>query len=167
MFTGLVQSTWHAENNINNATVPMASSQSATEPHPGVCHQLSVPQHLTCPSLPICTDHPNLHFLFYKSYRCAWQAHVCTPCFCVMSNLKLIWAHWKPLVGFYGFCITDSASGQSHFSQEAACAFHIQFISTHSWMKWLSKCKTVNWFDYWFSCATYSKNCPVPLDQVC
>lgn len=34
MFMGLVQSTWHAENNINNATVPMASSNTETEPHP-------------------------------------------------------------------------------------------------------------------------------------
>lgn len=125
--------------------------------------------HSTSPALPFPSAQtiPNCHFLFYKSYRCAWQAHVCTPCFCVMSNLKLIWAHWKPLVGFYGFCVTDSASGQSHFSQEAACGFHVQFISTHSWMKWGSECKTVNWFDYWFSRATYSKNCPVPLDQVC
>lgn len=49
---GLVQSTWHAENNINNATIAMASSESETVPHSEFLSAAECPiaSHLPFPS---------------------------------------------------------------------------------------------------------------------
>lgn len=120
------------------------------------CHQLSVPKHLTYSSLPTCTGHPNLPFLILEeSQACLAGTHMCTPLLLCDAQFK---ADLSPLEAscWLLWVLHHIVSGQSHFSQGAVCGFHIQFIPTHSWMNWLSECKTDYWFDYWFLYFTYS-----------